>query len=448
MPAGDITQGYIFVPAEKSIDQVKMNAIVGQAYINPAFISAQTESTSSTTGDYFLLLKSGGTLAKIVLDNLANSLAATTGFQSQIWSVRLRSFNSVGNPNFEVAQRNCGVVVSNPGAGAFIEDRWGFNKSGTLTGTISAQRIGPASSAANAIILPGTNYSISGGFMRVTVATQQASLAAGDFCFLDQAIEGPNLRELWNDVHSFSILVRSSVANLKFGVTIQDNAGTRSLPLLCTIPTANVFTLLTFSNLPVFPSAGTYSIAPGSVGYYMFLTLAAGTTYTAAANGTWQSANVLAANGQSNFLGQTVGSTLDFAFIQHEPGPQCTTLTDVPFVQNYDQCLRYFCKSYPLATKQGTASVQAGLITGNVPANFLSGVYANINFPKPMAKIPSVNSYAYDGTLNGITIIGGGTIGISGFNQVGETGFGGATLSAAGTSNNSYQFHYAADTNW
>src|SRR5215831_4312327 len=101
MPAGDITQGYIFVPAEKNIDAPKMNAIVGQASINPVFVSGQTQASATAAGDYFLLYKANGTLAKILYDYLASSLAAATGFQSQIWSVRLLSFNAIGNPNFE-----------------------------------------------------------------------------------------------------------------------------------------------------------------------------------------------------------------------------------------------------------------------------------------------------------------------------------------------------------
>src|SRR6516165_446511 len=47
--------------------------------------------------------------------------------QSAITAMRLRSFNAIGNPNFEVDQRNCGNSVNFPAGGylkTFVNDRW------------------------------------------------------------------------------------------------------------------------------------------------------------------------------------------------------------------------------------------------------------------------------------------------------------------------------------
>src|SRR6516164_9611804 len=176
MPAGDILTGYSFVPAEKNIDNTKLNSIVGQASIQPAFISAQTESTSSTTGDYYLLLKAGGTLAKIMSDNVASSLASSSGFQSQIWSTRLRSYNAVGNPGFEVDQANVGNTLTNVATNTRIADRWFLGKAGSVTGTINTQ----CSRISAGIKLPGTNFVITGNQQLLQIGTTQAALAAGD----------------------------------------------------------------------------------------------------------------------------------------------------------------------------------------------------------------------------------------------------------------------------
>jgi hypothetical protein len=445
MPAGDLTQGYIFVPAEKSIDQVKMNAIVGQAYINPAFISAQTESTSSTTGDYFLLLKSGGTLAKIVLDNLANSLAATTGFQSQIWSTRLRSFNAAGNCSFSVDQKTVGTGISSLGAAGFIQDRWqGYN--GLATGRASA-----VPTYGN-IALPGTSsFYITDRFLRVTLTTVQASLAAGELIQIFQTVEGPMLRELLGDVHSISLLVRSSVAGLKFGCALRDASSVRSLCKLCTIPSANVWTLIALPNLPIWDAGATWSVLPGNQGYNLSVTLAAGTTYTAAAADTWQAGNFLAPPGMSNFAASTVNSTFDIAFIQHEPG-SATTLQDKPFSQNLDECLRYYYKTYRYAIRSGNASDQVGAPMTRATKTADTQLYGWFPFSKVMAKTPMIIGYSTvsgtSGTVRDITNNADRVIGTTGWG-VGESGFEGFAINGpAGSGLPDYAFHFSADTGW
>ena len=67
------------------------------------------------------------------------------------------------------------------------------------------------------------------------LTTAQASLAAGDFFMMYQVVEGPLLRELMGDVTSISMLVRSSVANLKFGFSITDSGINYTLTKLCTL---------------------------------------------------------------------------------------------------------------------------------------------------------------------------------------------------------------------
>jgi hypothetical protein len=445
MPAGDITQGYIFVPAEKSIDQVKMNAIVGQAYINPAFISAQTESTSSTTGDYFLLLKSGGTLAKIVLDNLANSLATTTGFQSSIWSVRLKSFNSVQNCNFEVDQRNVHTAVVNPASGTFICDRW---LAGNNTLNPSFRSIQTGLGAGQGIPVPGTSYIITTAEMIITVGTQKVSLAAGDHVDIGEQIEGPSFRELMSDVHSVSILARSSVANLKFGLALRDPTASRSLTKLCTLGAANTLSLIQLPNLPLWPSAGTFTAGVGSLGYMLNICVAAGSTFISPANDTWQNGNFLGAVGQDNLLA-TAGATFEVFFVQHEPGSQCTTLMDCPFSGpngNLEACQRYYDKSYDYLTKAGTAAGSAIMLV--IPAN--AHPYSYIPFKKTMAKIPTVTGYSTTtGAVNNVRDVNAAVDrAISSVNATSSVGFGGMSLSALNASNTNYTYHYTADTGW
>jgi hypothetical protein len=361
--------------------------------------------------------------------------------QSQIWSVRLRTFNAAGNPTFECDNINCGQLVANPQTK--IIDRWSCSSATTMR--VSTQQL--TATDAN---LPGTSFLITSKVMRITLTTQQASLGASDFLQFYQSVEGPQLRELINDVHSVSLLVRSSVAGLKFTVKVAGGSTAYSLVKLCTIPTANVFTLIPLANLPIFPSAAGFSIAPGTSGYILQITLAAGSSRIAPAADTWQSADWSGAPGMSNFAASPVNSTFDIAFVQHEPGALCSTLIDCPFTQNYDACLRYFQKTYDYATAVGTPSTQGDLCTFTAQDSYGS-VFGTARFHKPMAKTPSGIIY------NGVTGAANSAHGQNGTNYTtsspsfGSTGLSSFSISpslGAAEGGQPVQFHYTADTGW
>jgi collagen triple helix repeat protein/carbohydrate binding protein with CBM5/12 domain len=367
--------------------------------------------------------------------------------QSSIWSVRLRSLNIVGNCNFETDQRQCGATVTNPAAGTLVMDRWRIGRTAS-TMALNTQQV--VSSAG--VVVPGTNFRISGNYLQVTLTTQQATLAAGDLWSIAQSIEGCVLRPLINDVHSFSLLVSSSVANLSFGVAIRDgNPATRSLCKLCTLGASNTWTLIQLSNLPVFPGAGAFSIKPGQLGYELRICLASGTTYLPPANDSWQNGDFIGAIGQSNFAAQAVNSIFTVAMVQHEPGAQCTTLQDKPFSGangNYEDCLRYYQKTYSYPTAIGTATA-IGQRSWSVP---IAGTFAYnpSGFVTPMAKVPAIVTLynPVTGAANSIrdnaaVDHGSATAGNVSDNSFSAINFATAT-SAAGYING----HYIADTGW
>jgi hypothetical protein len=231
--------------------------------------------------------------------------------------------------------------------------------------------------------------------LRCTVGTAQASLAAGDYFMLNQYVEGPRWRELSMDVHSVSLLVRSSVAGLAFGVYLRDPSGPpiRSLLKLCTIPASNTWALIPLANLPLWAAGGAWSSGPGVLGYTFGICLATGTTFTVPANDVWQNGNYTGAVGQSNFLA-TAGATFDIAFVQHEPGALCTTPIDCPFTQNLDDCWRYYEKSYPYATAVGatSASSYASFYLPTAASGAVA-LYSNARFKKTKAKVPTCVGY-------------------------------------------------------
>jgi hypothetical protein len=470
----DIVTSKTFVDGEKGITAAKLNQIISGSVIQPAFYSAKPSSATLDPTDVLLELKGTGAYAQITGTQLASSVAGQlpladatqNGMLRQvsgnttdvvdgtnhcvpiasmpgITQMRLRSFNSIGNPTFEVDQRTVGVGISAPTTVTFAQDRWGFFKAGGTTMAASANR-----SAVGQVILPGTNFAVSANYLRTTLTAAQATLGASDALWVNQSIEGPVLRELIGDVHSVSLLVRSSVAGLTFGLALRDSTGTRSLTKLCTIPSANTWTLIQLPNLPVWAAGGSFPLSPGGIGYSLLITLAAGTTLTAPANDTWQNGNFTGALGQANFAAQAVNSTFDIAFVQHEPGAFCTTLIDKPFMQNLDECLRYFCKSYAYAQALGSATAQACLNFTVFAGGFATLPSGYASFPKELAKSPTMTIYASGGAINNVLD------GVAATNRVVNSTtsttryLSQITLATASVAGNIIQFHYTADTGW
>jgi hypothetical protein len=361
--------------------------------------------------------------------------------QSSIWSVRLRSFNAIGNPTFEVDQRNTGNIQANWTSGPAL-DRWSIAKTGTMTMN-AGQYLNPGP-----VSVPGTNFIISRSCGRVLIATAQATLAASDNLYFLQRVEGPRWRELQGDVHSLSILCRSSVAGLQFALSLRDGLTvTRSLVKLCTIPSANTWTLIPCPNLPVWDAGGTWSNSAGALGYFLGICLASGSTFIAPATDTWQSGSYIGAPGMSN-LAATLNATFEVAFVQHEPGPVCSTLIDCPFEDNLDSCLRYFEKSYSYATRPGTASAPVGAPYFYIPS--AANPTIPIQFKKIKSNTPTVNGYStVTGALNTVRDLSNNVDrATSAAIQVGDTGFSGFGISTLPPGAWYASFQWTADTAW
>ena len=434
----DIVTSRQFTDGERGITAQKLNDIVGSSTIQPAFYSSKPTAPTADPSDIALILKAGA-YAQVPISALAGSAT-----QAQIWSTRLRSYNSLSNPNFEVNQRNpgSGVVFGAGVVGAYICDRWNFSKS-AATATLSAGQ----ANAVNGIVVPGTNYLITRKAVNITLNTSQASLAAGEYLMLTQAVEGPNLRELRGDVHSLSLLVWCDQA-LTFTVRLTSAAAPfYTLTKSCTISTPSQYTLITLPNLPVWDPAATWPVNEGTSGYTLGIGLGAGTTYTSPANDTWQAGNFICGPGNTNYASLPVNTTLQIAMIQHEPGPICTTFMDKPFTQNLDECLRYYQKTYDYAIKPGTASLNGAisLITegSRAPAAYLP-------FQKRLAKGATLVAYSpATGLINNVRDSTGAVDRVAASTTgMGEMGYNGLTLSSYNASATQYSWHHTMDTGW
>lgn len=396
--------------------------------------------TADTTQDGLLNQVSGLTTDYVDGTNNCRDLTSAPA----ITLMRLRSLNAIGNPTFEVDQRNAGGQLANPANGIFALDRWRVTKTGSMG--ISTQQMATGALC----VVPGTSFRISGSMLNLALTTQQASLAAGDSWRITQLIEGPVARELFGDVTSVSLLVASSVVPLKFGVSLRDSANTYSLAKLCTISTSG-WNLIQLPNVPVFPSGGSFPITPGNQSYFLDITLAAGASVTVSANDTWQSAgSLVGAVGQDNFASKAVNSVFQIAFVQHEPGPLCTTLIDCPFGTNLDGpmgCLRYYQKSYPYGLAPGTVTA-VGCLQGIQIAGF--NPFFPVRFPKIMAKTPTIIGYSTtSGAANTVRDFTASVDkSVTGAVSPGDSGFDGFTVSSPNAATWNYAFNFTADTGW
>lgn len=313
-----------------------------------------------------------------------------------------RIYNSFGNPSFEVDQRAVGNPVTVNG---FVMDRW-YNANTMATGKTTCQQV----AATAPVIIPGTNFGITNKVFRITCTTAQAVPAAAENVYFYQMIEGSRMRELISDVHSLSILCRSNVAGLKFGICLRTFAAPFwGISKLCSFsPTASQWTLITLPNIPIWPAGGTWGLTPGSTGYYLFITLTAGANAIPSANDVWVNFSNIGAIGQGNLM-TAVNNYADFAFVQHETGPNCNQLQDVDFERNLRSCQRYYCKSSGYAVK----ACQGGWVgVGIMPASSGNG-RCTIRFPVEMAKVPTMRYTGNSAVLGNIYTDGNGLIPVS-----------------------------------
>lgn len=439
----DIVTTRIFTDGEKGITAGKLNDIVASSTIQTDFVATKPATSTVDPADQLLVLKSSGQYARAPFQTIVDSVnTQLPSNDSEIWSVRLRSFNAIGNCNFEVDQRSVGATLANPATGVLPIDRWAHGKVGTMVVSVGQQ-----AAALPDLCVPSTSFRITRSFYRVTLTTAQASLGVSDTLRLSQSIEGPQWRELSNDVNSLQVLVRSSVANLKFAIALSDpSTTTKTLVKLATIPTANTWALLTFPNLPVWAS-GNFSASPGVLGYLLSITLAAGANLISPAADTWQNGSFVGVPGMSNFAASAINSTFDIAFVQHEPGAVCSTLMDKPFTQNYDECLRYYQKTYDYGTKPGTVT-QNGARAIGISAS--SAPRMPISFSKPLANVPTVLAFstATGASSNLRDLSNAIDRAVNAYLNVGNSGFSGFGLSSTPSTGYTAEAHYTVDTGW
>lgn len=235
------------------------------------------------------------------------------------------SRNSIINGDMRIAQR--GTSFAAVATNTYTLDRFTYIKSGIAVHTITQDSS-----------TPNSQFSYS---LKLDCTTADASVAAGDFVFVQQRIEGYNFKKFIGQTATLSFWVKAGkTGTMCVGV---GNAIDRCYIIEVTINAANTWEKKTVT-LTFDYSGGTWNYTNG-VGLAVTFCLMAGSTYQTTADA-WQSGNYLATSNQTNFCDNT-DATCDvwITGVQLELGAVATEFEFLDFSTELAQCQRYYEKS-------------------------------------------------------------------------------------------------------
>ena len=247
------------------------------------------------------------------------------------YSVPVTGFkNRLINGGMVIDQRNAGASVSNIADSQYTLDRWTFQNN--IGNKFSVQQNAGS-------VTPPAGFK---NYLGIT-SSSAYSVAATDFCTLNQVIEGFNTADFaWGtssaQTVTLSFWVRSSLTGT-FGGTIGNANQDRNYPFTYTINSANTWEQksITISG----ETTGSWNTTNG-VGVRIRFGIGAGTTRSGTA-GSWTSSLVLSATGATSIVG-TSGATFYITGVQLEKGSTATSFDYRPYGTELALCQRYFQK--------------------------------------------------------------------------------------------------------
>lgn len=284
--------------------------------------------------------------------------------------------------------------------GAFIADRFSYVKSGAAVHT--AERIaGDFPTAAEAGV-----YASACQNMRCTTA--QASMAAGDFFFVQHIVEGYNAQSIYqrpivlsfwhkhSKVGTYSVSLRNGLRDQSYVAEYQQVVSSAwekaVIPILAT------------------PNAAGWDTTNGS-GIIVSFAIAMGTNFKTATLNSWIAGNFVASSNQVNACDSTANVNFKLALVQLEKGTIATAFEQRSFQEELELCQRYFEKSYDLSITPGTAHA-AGLSSGPSAAGTAGASIIAVPYQVRKRTTPTITLYNYiTGVAAGIVDGGGAAVG-------------------------------------
>jgi len=236
--------------------------------------------------------------------------------------------NRIINGAMVIDQRNAGASVTATDSNLYTLDRWQAFAIVSSKYTVQ-QNAGSVTPPAGF-----TNY------LGVT-SLAATSLAAGDYYFIQQIIEGYNVADLGFGTASAktitaSFWVRSSLTGT-FSGSIRNSASDRSYPFTYTISSANTWEQKSVTIAG--DTTGTWLTTNGG-GVKFCFNLGTGSTYSGTANA-WAGNNYVATTGSTSVVG-TNGATFYITGVQLEVGSTATSFDTRSYTTELQLCQRYY----------------------------------------------------------------------------------------------------------
>jgi hypothetical protein len=230
--------------------------------------------------------------------------------------------NRIINGNFDIAQRGTSfAAIANA---AYSLDRWTWGQAGAMVCTVT-----------QSTDVPNNTFQSS---YKVDVTTVDSSIAAGDYAFISQKIEGYNVRDLIGTTFTVSFWVKSPKTGVHC-VSFSNSGQNRSYIKEYTIAVVNTWEYKTVTVTGGLITAGTWNWTNGE-GLEVGFSLATGSTYQTTSDA-WQTGDFLGTANQVNVMDNTAN---DFFLtgVQLEPGPVATPFERRPIGTELALCQRYF----------------------------------------------------------------------------------------------------------
>ena len=325
-----------------------------------------------------------------------------------------------------------GTSFSSIADGAFFADRWRYRKTGAMVHDITRSTDVPTVAQAGRKI----PYSI-----KIDCTTVDSSIAAGDFCFITQRVEGYRFAQMIAQKASVGHFWVKAPKTGTFCIAHNNSGNDRGYVSEYTVNAANTWEKKTV-NIAASPSAGTW-VYDNGIGIDFNVILAAGSTYHTTA-GAWQTGVFLSTSNQVNACDNTAN---DFYIteIQWEEGSQPTSFEVLSFSDTLRDCMRYFEKTYLYATAVGTGSSPAGYHY-SIPFDTNNFNDATENFIVPKRAAPTITYYSPNtGATGKVYDEGDGTDDNAIATSISELSFVRSGTGGSLRANTGYRIHWTAD---
>jgi hypothetical protein len=281
--------------------------------------------------------------------------------------------NRIINGNFDIAQRGTSfAAIANA---AYSLDRWTWGQAGAMVCTVT-----------QSTDVPNNTFQSS---YKVDVTTVDSSIAAGDYAFISQKIEGYNVRDLIGTTFTVSFWVKSPKTGVHC-VSFSNSGQNRSYIKEYTIAVVNTWEYKTVTVTGGLITAGTWNWTNGE-GLEVGFSLATGSTYQTTSDA-WQTGDFLGTANQVNVMDNTAN---DFYItgVQLEPGPVATPFERRIYGQELAMCQRYAYAAEADGAVNSFMVLGIGRWYGGADAQIV------IQHPVPMRSAPSLESNTAVGTF-------------------------------------------------